>query len=317
MAILNADDVKAGKVTPQVGDSVSGYQYVGGNPTSNNSYTPLTGNDYLASIPADRANVARGVLAGHLPYPSTNARNNTYNQQTLQDVLATEPDYDATAYKRRQDMVKDFTSGKTSSLVRALNMAPQHAVTLANSYDMLHNFDGPQTVNSVLTNVEAALPGSTGNAQRAARGAFNAVQPAVADELATLYKGGPGTVPGIEDQKNAFPMGAGPSESGSALKTAAELMHDRLLTLQEQWRNGMGTAANMFPVISPKAAQALQTLWKKYDVDGSDIDLPSLTGPQKNPAVDRPAPAAAAPKSLPQIKAPTIIRYDGHGNRIQ
>jgi hypothetical protein len=35
MPVLNPDDVKAGRVVPQPGDSVNGYAYVQGDPSSN------------------------------------------------------------------------------------------------------------------------------------------------------------------------------------------------------------------------------------------------------------------------------------------
>src|SRR5690349_9082203 len=113
MAVLNIDDVKAGKVVPKPGDWVNGYEYVQGNPRSNDAYRPLQGNDFLNSIDPNRARLARAVLLGRAPYPSI-SRNNKFNQQLIQDVLAAEPDFDATAYKRRVDMIHDFTSGKTA-----------------------------------------------------------------------------------------------------------------------------------------------------------------------------------------------------------
>jgi hypothetical protein len=252
------------------------------------SYKPLSGSDYLNSIPKDRANQAIAVLAGKAPYPST-ARNNKFNQQILLDVRSAEPDFDATAWGRRTKMIADFTSGPTSKLIRSLNQAPLHALTLADAYDQLNNYDGSHTVNDALTNTEAAMGVKP---QLAARGKFNAAQPAVADELATLYKGGPGTIPGIEDQKRAFAMGAGPTESNSALSAASELMRDRMETIQEQWKNGMGSVADMFPVISPQAKSALDKLYGRYHPDQAS------------------APAAAPGPTVPHL------RYDAKGNRI-
>ncbi len=283
MANLNPADVKAGKAIPRPGDTVDGFAYVAGPPTSNDSYKPLQGQDYLSSIPRDRALQAGAVLAGKAPYPSM-ARNNKFNQQILMDVRSAEPDFDATKWKARVDLIKDFTSGPTSKMIQSLNQAPQHAMTLADAYDQLHNSDTYQGLNDLATNVEAGL------APVLPAGAFNASQPAVADELATLYKGGPGTVPGIEDQQKAFPMGAGPTESGSAMKTAAELMQDRMDTIQSKWDNVMGTAASLyplvtdkpqqgFPVISPRAKAALQALHDRYKPPA--------------PAAAAPAPAAA------------------------
>lgn len=287
MPVLDPVLVKAGKVAPQPGDLVNGYAYVGGDPTSNDSYQPATGNDFLNSIPPARANIARAVLQGKAPYPSL-SRNNKLGAQIVQDVLAAEPGFDATAYKRRVDMIKDFTTGKTATLIQALNQAPLHALSLSDAYDHLNNSSIlPQVGNDVLTNVEASF-GNT--KQQAARGAFNEAQPAVADELATLYKGSSGTIPGIAAQEHAFPSGAAPAESNGALRTASELMKDRQDTIMERWKNGMGSQADMFPVVSPKSRAALETLYNRYHPEEATPAAPASFG------MGKPAAAVTTPQ---------------------
>lgn len=276
MAVLDPNDVKSGRVLPHPGDFVSGYAYVSGDPKSNKSYRPLEGEEYLSSIPPQRANIARAVLAGKQPLPPL-SRLNPFNQQLLLDVRNTEPGFDATTWKRRVDMIHEFTVGKTAQLIRALNQAPLHALTLAQAYDQLHNLSvGGETVNNLLTYGEAAI----GNRrQQAGMGAFNESQPAVASELGTIYKGGPATIPDIEEQRRAFPMGAAPTTANSAMSAASELMVDRLNTIDQQWQNGMGVGASMFPglgssAISPHSRAALKTLYARYHPENTDSPTP-------------------------------------------
>lgn len=240
---------------------------------------PISGEEYFKTLPLARQREVRALLTGNMKFPSL-SRNNTYGQQLYNDAALVDPDFNQKVYDTRVAAVKDFTSGKTANLIQALNQAPQHALTLSHAYDQLHNLPaGGETLNNVLTHGEAffGVP-----SQQHALGQFNASQPAVADELATVYKGGAATIPDIDAQKAAFGMGAPPNTSNSALATASELMRDRLNTLETRWQNAMGTAGKMFPVISPQAKSALDQLYAKYHP------------PQSQPA-QSPSPAAGGP----------------------
>lgn len=263
---------------PKPGDVVDFHRFVGGDPGSDASWQPLEGNDYLKAIPPARANIVRAIITGRAPLPNGRAsKPDAFSNQLLQDVAMAEPGFDGTTWKVRQQARLDFTSGKTAAIIRALNQAPLHAVELSNAFDDLHNTKFG-SINNLLTNVEAGM-GNT--QQQAARGAFNENQPALAGELATTYKGGYATEPDIAAQTKAFDMGLPPAESHAALAKASSLMGDRLTQLNQQWRNAMGPLAESFPVMGPRAAEALTYLQKKY-VDGQ-----TAQGPQRGSA---PAP---------------------------
>lgn len=222
---------------------------------------PISGEDYLKSLPVARQAEIKALLTGNMKFPSL-SRNNVYGQQLYNDAALVDPEFNQKTYDTRMAAMKDFTSGKTANLIQALNQAPQHALTLSHAYDMLHNLPaGGETLNNILTQGEAAMGVQS---QQAALGKFNASQPAVADELATVYKGGTATIPDIDAQKKAFGMGLPKTTSDNALATASELMKDRLNTIETRWQNAMGTAGKMFPVISPQARAALDQLYSKY-----------------------------------------------------
>lgn len=280
MAILESADVKSGKVVPKPGDTVDGYAYVSGDPRANASYKPLEGMDYFHALPTARQAMVNELLIGKMKYP-TLSRNNPWAQQLVTDAAIVDKNFDQNAYKVRSDMYHDFTVGPTSKIINALNQAPLHAKELAGAYDQLHNLPVGGGIGHWINNSLTSMQSLTNTGQQAATGAFNASQPAVADELATLYKGSSGTIPGITAQEDAFPMGAPPAESNNALKTASKLMADRLKVLETRWRNGMGPTAGMFPIVSPDARNALTYLNSRYNPAPTPQALPRKGGPAK------------------------------------
>lgn len=262
---------------PKPGDVVNFHRFMGGDPGNDASWQPLSGQDYLKAIPPARANIVKAIISGRAPLPnSRSSKPDAFSNQLLQDVAMAEPGFDGTTWKARQQTLLDFTSGKTAAIIRALNQAPLHAKELSSAFDDLHNTDYG-SINNFLTNIEAGM----GNKQQqAARGAFNENQPALAGELASTYKGGYATEPDIAAQTKAFDMGLAPAESHAALAKAANLMEDRLTQLNQQWSNTMGPLADPFPVMGPRAADALGYLKQKY-VDGGTAANPK---PQPKPA---------------------------------
>lgn len=323
MAVLDLDDVKSGKVVPKAGDVVNGYAYSGtGDPTKNSSYTPLTGQDYLSGIPANRARAAMAVLSGRAPYPSL-SRMNPANQQLRDDVLGADENFDATAYDARKKLILNMTSGDLSKTIRALNQAPQHMLSLAGAYDKLNNGNNYQFVNNALTDLEAGA-GNFHN-QADARGQFNAAIQPVGEELNTVFTGKAATVEGARGQRDAFPMGAGPAESNSALATTAELLMDRLNTIDTQLDNGLGVARHQFATISPQGRQAIYQLYARThpgwtmpagnSYQTPDYQNPSgLPGPNNKPtqlpAITPKNAPPASPSQLPRKGANRVVNWN-------
>lgn len=312
MPILDPAAVKSGKVVPKPGDYVNGYAYVSGDPRKNESYKPLDGEDFLKAIAPSRANAARAVLTGRAPYPSL-SRMNPANQLLRDDVLAAEPTFDAVAYDTRKKFIQNMTSGNLATLMRALNQAPQHMLSLAGAYDKLNNSNVPQRMNDLMTRIEAGM-GNINN-QAGARGQFNAAQQPVSEELNTVFTGKAATVAGAEGQKAVFPMGAGPAESNAALGTTAELLLDRLNTIDTQIDNGLGRSRHMFNTINPQARQAIYALYSrthpgwKPPAAPANVPTPAWQGT----GIAQPAPAVApakpmpTPQSLPRKSTPQKV----------
>ena len=315
-----------------VGSFLSGIQNkVGDTPVSMTDGALVVdthGDDYLKTISPTDASIVKAMVEGRKSWPGGFGTKNPYWIQKLNQAAQYDPDFDETVYKKRADTIKDFSSAKTAALIRALNQAPLHVLSLADAYDQLHNSDlGGKWVNKTLTDLQAS---GSDKRQLSARGAINEVKPAVADELATLYKGGYATIQDVDAQEKAFDQGLGPTESSSAIRTAAGLMMDRLHTLEEQWRNAMGPNAPMFPVISDKARNALNQLLTRYNTknranayEPGSSQAGSADEPQKNnsapqlPASLQGKPGIHYSPSRKQYRDAAGVIYDINGNIVR
>lgn len=281
MAVLDPQAVKAGQVVPQPGDAVNGYAYVSGDPRVNTSYKPLTGGDYLSSIPKQRADAATSILQANTPLPNGTVLKDPYWKQVYSDVLAAEPDFDATKWKARQNLRASFSAGKDATQIQQLNMGIHHAAGMMNAYDNLDNYDSYPWINSIANTVESGLPTQGGAKIRAGMAAADLNKNALASETAAIFQGGSPHETEIQNYAKDYDPNLGPSASNAALGKAASLFHDRLQTLQSKWKNTMGPTAQDFPIVSPETQAAWNQLNSRYDV---------VTGEPK-PAAKPSAPA--------------------------
>lgn len=315
MAQYSSDDVLSGKAKPVPGDIImdkSGYpyKYAGGNIKQQGALTPLKGQDYLDALPAGRRGVVGQLLMGQMKFP-TLSRNNTLGYQLIQDAAAVDPTFNQATYPVRQKAWEDFTSGYDSKTIAALNQAPLHALELARAFQHLHNSNSGAFGDSTLASIAGYQPlnamgidwanpvpynerqiknkTAVGDKEVSnALGAIGIAQPAVSDELATVFGGKPGTVEGIDAIRSGLPVGATPNMSNGALSTASKLLRDRQATLVAKFQKAVGpTMAKMFPIVDPRSSQALD-------------QLDAMT---RGGAMSSPAPAASA-TTMPRVATP-------------
>lgn len=278
-----------GKPLPKPGDVVNYHRFVGGNPADPSAWKPLHGKDFLAELeqwdPAMAGRVHQ-LVTGQIPYPTSSGMGANPNSDALRLKSAAtmyDPNFNAQVYKVRAGAWEDFTKGNTSKLLGALNQAPLHTRELADAYDHMNNSNyGWQWMNDAANNFVSGFSPS----KQAALGAFAENQPAVAGELASVYKGGSApTIPEEDAQKKAFPSGAQPSFSNAALAKAATLMHDRLKVTKAKWHNAMGDFAP-FPIITPEAEKAINDLYSRYHQNGTTSAGAAVAPAQANGDID-------------------------------
>jgi hypothetical protein len=172
-----------------------------------------------------------------------------------------DPTYDDSQWQSRQKLQNDFTSGKYSQNITALNTAAAHIADLNKEFDKLDNFSGLGSILNKPTNSILSVFGS---------GRINSTDAnlkAAIDEMATAFKGSGATDEEIKGWKASISRNASKDSSKAFINKAIQLLGDRLNNLDQTYSQGMGKpSANGF-LHDSVAAQLLDLQSKGYDVN--------------------------------------------------
>jgi len=230
-----------------------------------------TGIDYLATLDnATRAQV-QALASGRMQFPTGTALKSPYWQGMLAAVSQYDPQFDAINYNARAKTRSDFTSGKAAQNINALNTVAGHLQELQAAGDALHN-SGVPIWNSVANFAENAV-----GDPRIKK--FDATKKAVVDELTRAWRGAGGSEADIKTWSSVIDSAASPDQLHGVVAQISSLIESKIQALTEQYKQGMGIAA----------------------------DARSFVTPQNQQFFDQSSQGASSPK---------IIRYDAKGNRI-
>lgn len=224
----------------------------------------LTGEDFLATMPPDRAELIRGVAQGRIP-PNAIGYRGAQREQLMREVVHYKPDYNAQEFPTSMAVRKDFAAGTTSRNITALNTALGHMNTLADLGEALKNNDLKrvnQLVNQIKT--ETSNPSITN---------YQMAQGAVANELMRVFRQVGASQQEVEDWEKKLSASQGPDALRGTLETGAKLLYSRLNALNRQWERGTGEKE--YPkMLSPEAEKAM----KRFGISPSGDQYPSLPG---------------------------------------
>lgn len=206
--------------------------------------------DALAKMAPPIQTTVKALAEGRMAFPTGAALRSDYWQHMLQAVGEYDPSFDAVNYNARSQTRKAFTSGKEAAQVNALNTVVGHLDSLGAAADKLHNSFSP-TLNTV-TNVLKNAVGRPEVKQ------FDATQNAVVDELTRVWRQSGGTEQDIKSWAASLGNANSPKQIHGVIGQIAELLESKLSSLQDQNRQGMGTAA--IDVITPGARATLDKL---------------------------------------------------------
>lgn len=203
-----------------------------------------TGEDYLATLPADHAALVRDIGSGRVA-PERIAyllgRGETkQSKQLMAEVAAAYPDLDTSKLAQYPKAYQDFTSGKTST---ALNSG---ATALIHLHEL-------QQLNTNASHI----------AHTAAWTAYQNKADTVATELARFY--GDSTIPAINNIKATLTSTL-PGNREAAIRTQAQSMGDKFDSYEQQWKNAAPSARYQaaMPSVSMNAKQARAALDPEY-----------------------------------------------------
>lgn len=222
---------------------------------------------FLAALPPSVASIIQGI-ANYTINPASystsakQAQGGLTRGQIVALASQYDPSYSESNYANRQALVKNFTSGKYSQNINALNTAVGHIADLTDNYAGLGNtgFTPYNTAKNELSSIfGSGQPGKAGLNIAAATG-----------ELASVFKSS-----GATDQEinslGVLDRNSSPEQVKAYQEAASQLLASRLSALEETYTQGMGKAPEK-GFLSTSATNALL----KLQQSGLDIKVPEL-----------------------------------------
>lgn len=272
----NAAQVRA-KVAESMGDPsmVSNGTKQGGS-ADGNSAVPLTGEDYLKTLPPARANQLRQINDGKMQVTQMMLAKAPGMMTQLAQAF---PDFDTADANARYKTVQSFNgSGKDGASVKSINQAIGHANEVYDAISALDNYGGMKRPLNAIANTSAE------NFKDDSRqGVLREKTQALASELRTAFSASGGNLKEVEDWKAAFPENASKKQQLDYLRGGMDLLHGVTEALQSKADTGMGKPGAI-QVVNPKSQAILDKIYGKGATNGT---------------ANAPAQTAAAPQSAP------------------
>lgn len=221
----------------------------------------LTGDAYLKSLPQDVSAQVRALADGRMAFPTGKAAASPYWQQRMAAVAQYDPSFDTINYNARAATRRDFTSGKSSANIKALNTAIGHLGQLGDQIagTASHGgFPGATTLNRI-ENAIARSSGASGITK------FEQTAGALAGELTQVYRNSGGAEADIQRYLSELDSAQSLEQKKSAVANMAALLKSRLDAINDQYVKGMGTTAQPLQVLDPHAVQTLSKYLPGFD----------------------------------------------------
>jgi hypothetical protein len=150
------------------------------------------------------------------------------NQAIMQAVNTIDPTHDATVYPARNKIVQDYTTGKDSQQINAINTAMGHIDDLGQAITALNNGNIP-ALNAV-ANKWGVLTGQTPATT------FNTIVHRVGPEIASAYIAGGGGEGERGTTAADFSANASPAQLESNIGITAKLLRSKIGSLENDWQ---------------------------------------------------------------------------------
>lgn len=210
-------------------------------------------------LPKQIAPMVKAMIEGRQPLPTGAAMRNPATLALIDAAHSVDPTFDATSWGARAAGAKDFTSGKSSEMVRAANQTLAHVGSLLDAMDGLKNRSMPAW-NAVANTVQEQL----GSGQQ---GAFRTNAHAVAEEMSKVFKGANLSDSEIRHWEQNLSENMSPEQQKAQIAKLSELLHGSLAALEEKRAAAIGpmAAAKAGPVIKEEGQKVLERIdnWVK------------------------------------------------------
>jgi hypothetical protein len=206
--------------------------------------------------------LAHSIATYMMPPPATRSMQTPMGQMLLRQVLAENPDFDATQFPNRNKTRQAFTTGSQGQQINAMNTAIGHLDQLGDAVGALGNGD-VQIANKAKNWLSTQLgsPNVTN---------FDTLKTALSGELASVLKKSGATDAEIKSVESTISSKNSPEQLAGYVKTQIPIMGSKLNALNYQYHQAMGEK-DPFQALSPEAKGVLQK-------NGFDPNNPRVQG---------------------------------------
>jgi hypothetical protein len=240
----------------------------------------LTGDDYLATLSPQAADLIRGLAEGRQKFPTGRVLQTPFWRNAMFGVLQYDPDMDegkALARFNARKKWEDPTATNAGAKIQALSQATKHLGQAYTEGEQLNNFL-PQGVNSLINSLEKQFGVLRSGKIRAYEQTINNQ---VAPELTKTYRGGVGSEGDVKHWREAFGSDIPDQDRRDTFQAAAEGMGAALDTIREQILAELGPKAGaevLGKIMTPETEAILNGIRS-----GKGPGRPTAAAPAKNP----------------------------------
>jgi hypothetical protein len=194
-----------------------------------------------------QAATAQAIVEGRQTAPTGFALSTPYWQRVMGGVTQLDPQWS----EQRAQLRKDFTVGKHSSEINAINTAMGHVGVLGDAIDALQN-GNVQVLNRIANSIGAQVGSDS-------QTTFNTIVHRVGPEIAKAYIGAGGSAGERGADEKDFDPALGPQQLKSNVSMTAKLLRSKIAAFENQWDQNKSEAMPSFQerFIMPEAQQQL------------------------------------------------------------
>ena len=210
---------------------------------------PLSYADQIKSF-GPKGGVVAAIIEGRQDPPASFAQKSPYWQDVMQKVYAVDPQFN----QQRAQLRKDYTVGKHSTEINAINTATGHLGELDTAIDALKNGNIP-----VLNSIANRLGIEVGHTPQTT---LETIVHRVGPELSKAYLGAGGSAGERGADQEDFGLSKGNDQLKSNAAITAKLLRSKISGLENQWDQNRAPSMPSFQdqFISPAARSVLNKL---------------------------------------------------------
>jgi hypothetical protein len=267
---------------------------------------PLTGDEYLKTLPTNEATMIKKMVDGEIPPPSSYVlARSPYWNALMMKAAQYDPSFDQTSWGARSAGRKDFYGGgKSAEMVRAANQTIDHVGHLVESFDKLGNTQFP-LYNAGANYVKKELTGKAGVPD------FLANAHAVADEMSKVFKGSNLSDTEIKAWEHSLSPNMSPEQQRAAVAKLMDLLGGSLNALEQKRESSLGPSLSkkMGPLLNAHSQDVLERV-KTWTDGGEYAHAPTKTQGRLG---EEPGPGAVAYLKAHPDLAPAFDKKFGKG----